>query len=214
MKSLTIDKYRVAKAALDEAVRVLASGGVVAFPTETSYGLAVDPTDSTGLKRLFALKGRSRTKSLPLIAADAAQVTRIARLNGAAARLARRAWPGPLTLILDAKKAPFDRLAKDGTVAVRVPGAAWARALAEAYGRPVTGTSANFTGEPPCYSGADVRRTFNGSDLAPDLLLDAGPIPERPASTIVRVDGDVIDVKREGAITLEQLTELLGRPTR
>lgn len=214
MKTLRVDKYRTQKAALAEAVGVLATGGVVAFPTETSYGLAIDPTNMTALRRLFVLKGRSRTKSLPLVAADIAQVKRIASLKGAAAKLGAYFWPGPLTIITSARKGPYARLAKDGTVAIRVPGATWARALAAAYGRPITATSANFTGETPCFSGTEVRRMFGngngGRNGSPDLLLDAGVLPERAASTIIKVKGSSIEIRREGPVTLADIQDVIG----
>jgi L-threonylcarbamoyladenylate synthase len=199
MRILKINRSRPSKAALAEAVRILRSGGVVAFPTETSYGLAADPTDAAAVARIYAIKSRDAGKPLPLIAASTPQVRRIAALNGRAAALARDHWPGPLTIVLPIRAALASAAGKD-TCAVRIPGSAAARALADAFGKAVTSTSANISGDEPLYSGAAVRRVFAARGESPDLLLDAGTLPRRAASTIVEVRHGTIVVLRAGAI--------------
>lgn len=197
--------HRVTKATLVEAVAILKVGGVVAFPTETAYGLAADPTDARAVKKIYAIKGRVRSKGLPLIAASFAQAQRIVRLPRALATLARQHWPGPLTVVAplaaSARKA-YRHAAEKGTVAVRVSASAWARALAHELGRPITATSANVSGAGECYSGAAVRKVFAGhiKTRTPDLLLDGGIIPKHPPSTIVTIRHGKMVVLRQGAV--------------
>lgn len=183
---------------LAEAAAVLRAGGVVAFPTETSYGLAVDPRCAAAVRKVFAIKGRPETKPLPLIAADSAAVRRSFIVPTALRPLAAR-WPAPLTLILPRR--PGQHLPallgrRDG--AVRVPDHAWARALAAACGGLITATSANLSGEPNLYSGAVVRRAFLDGAAQPDLLLDAGRLSIRRPSTIVAAANDKLKILRQG----------------
>lgn len=190
MRVLRVSRYAVSRDALDEAVAVLRSGGVVAFPTETSYGLAADPRQPKAVRRVFAVKNRPPEKRLPLIAGSFAQARQTARLVGAAARLARERWPGPLTLVLPGRSSSAE------TVAVRVPASAWARRLALAFGHPITSTSANLSGQPALYSGAAVRRTFINRRHRPDLVLDVGQLQPRPPSVIVAVRRGKMEVLR------------------
>lgn len=191
-------------ASLAEAAAVLRAGGVVAFPTETAYGLAADPRCASAVRRIFAIKGRPETKPLPLIAADAAAVRRVFIVPPALRSLAAR-WPAPLTLVLPRR--PGQRLPallgrRDG--AARVPTSALARALAAACGGLVTATSANLSGQPSLYSGAAVRRTFAGRAAQPDLVLDAGRLPPRLPSTIVAIRRNKLAVLRQGEYQLKQ----------
>jgi L-threonylcarbamoyladenylate synthase len=205
MRSIRIPRLRVTKTALAAAVDVLRAGGVVAFPTETAYGLAADPTNPKAVRAIYAIKGRARSKGLPLIAADAAQVRRIARMPSALARPAAKHWPGPLTVVvalLSRSRTSYRAAAQRGTVAIRVSGSAWARALARELGRPITATSANVSGAGECYRGADVRASFHERTHAPVLLLDAGRIPKRPPSTIVAAKGGRLTVLRQGSIRI------------
>ncbi len=150
-RQLTVDARHCQPADLTAAADWLRAGGIVAFPTDTFYGLAVDPTSTEAVAALFALKDRSRRAALPLIAASAAQVgAACGTLDPQSARLAAAFWPGPLSLILDAPAAIAGAVhGGHGTVAVRVPAHAVARALAEAFGGLVTATSGNRSGEPP-----------------------------------------------------------------
>lgn len=196
--------------ALDDAIRraaaVIAAGGVVAFPTDTYYGLAADPRSETALRRLFELKGRPQDRTVPLIAADTAQVTAIAHVSPLAATLAGAFWPGPLTLVLEARDGLAAAALHGGRVAVRVPDHAVARALALAVGHPVTATSANRSGAPPSGDPRRVERDVPGVDL----FLDAGAAPGGSASTIVDASGTAPRLLRAGAIEWPRVLESLG----
>ena len=198
MRTIRVNRYRIAKRALATAEAVLRSGGVVAFPTETAYGLAADPNSPSAVNRIMRVKGRPEDKRLPLVATSTEQARRFLVFPEKMAKISQKYWQGPLTLVLTVRRG--QRLDGWSEAAIRVPAAAWARALPEALGRPVTSTSANLSGQPPCYSGAAVRRAFRGRAVQPDLLLDAGRLPPRPPSAIIKVERGQIKVLRPGPI--------------
>ena len=157
----------VAVAAVREA---LARHGVIALPTETFYGLAVDPRDAAAVARVFALKGREAGKALLVVAASVAQVGELADLDASRAAALAGAWPAPLTVVLPVRR-PL--AAVGGTVAVRVPEHALLRSLLARVG-PLTATSANRSGAPPATTAGEVAAAL--ADEV-DLLLDGGPTP-------------------------------------
>ncbi len=163
------------------------------FPTETSYGLAADPSNTSAVRRVYAIKDRSRRKPLPFVASSRAVVEKMFVLRGSARTLAFRHWPGPLTLVL-----PFKKGKKTG--AVRVPSSVWARELARACGGIITATSANISGESAVYDPEGIQRSFANRKHVPDLFLDAGTLPKHRPSTIVRVKKSILVVLREGTI--------------
>jgi L-threonylcarbamoyladenylate synthase len=206
MRVLKINRTRVSKRALAEAAMVLAEGGVVAFPTETAYGLAADPTNPKAVARVFEIKGRPEKMPLPLVAATPHDIVVRFVFSPTELTLARKHWPGPFTMVLQPRRAAgLISMSSDGAAAVRLPKSAWARAVADAAGGLATSTSANISGEPALYSGRAVMATFKDRRLQPDLLLDAGPLPKRAPSTIVRVrkgkrGAPEIEVLRQGAV--------------
>lgn len=205
MRVVKINRRRTSIRVLAEAARAFRDGGVVAMPTETAYGLAADPADAAAVRRVFRIKGRPARKPLPFIAASTAAVRRTFILEGRALALARKHWPGPLTLVLPFRPgARLPAAAAETSGAVRVPRSAWARALAKAAGGLVTSTSANVSGEAPIYDARKVVASFRGRRHAPDLVLDAGKLPVRKPSTIVRVKKGKIEVLREGPIKVRE----------
>jgi L-threonylcarbamoyladenylate synthase len=191
---------------LGPAVSALERGGVVAFPTETFYGLAVDPRSAVAVRRVFELKGRAPDQPLPLIASGVDQIIdHVGTMTPLAARLASRGWPGPLTLIIPASP----RLCGDvhlstGRVAVRVPADAVARALARDAGHAITSTSANISGHPPPATPECVVASL-GNGI--DVLIDSGPTPAGLPSTIVDATGDAPVLVRAGAFPWERVLE-------
>lgn len=194
------------------AAAAIRAGGVVALPTDTLYGLAVDPFNADAVQRLFALKGRTAGQALPLMAGNIAQVTRqLGPLAPRAQRLADRFWPGPLTLLVTVPQrttspgAPASLAdavsAGTGRVGVRVPAHAVARALCEAVGSVLTATSANLSGQPPTDDPDAVAASLGGAIDMLDILLDAGTTPGGPPSTIVDVT-DVIGAAGPGGSDL------------
>ena len=186
------------------AVAALRDHGVVAYPTETFYGLGADPRSTAAVRKVFAVKGRPPDQPIPLIAADAEQIAdHVGTMTPLAQRLASRLWPGALTLIIPASP----RLCEDvhlstGKVAVRVPSHAVARALAAAAGHAITSTSANFSGKPPASMPDDIVAMF-GDTI--DVLIDAGATPAGLPSTIVDVTGQSPALVRAGVVPWDRV---------
>ncbi|MEK7665438.1 MAG: L-threonylcarbamoyladenylate synthase [Patescibacteria group bacterium] len=200
---------------IKSAVRVLKSGGVVVFPTETSYGIGCDATNAKAVRRVFEMKGRSNKKGTPLIVSSLAMARRYAVFSPTALALAKKHWPGPLTLVLPIGETKLVRLPlaksvlQDSTVALRVSSDPTARALARGLGRPIIATSANRSGEPPAFRILDLPRFGLSSDdggrhreTARIYILNAGTLPKRKPSTLARVIGDCVEVLRRGSIKI------------
>jgi len=205
MNRYVLDPCVPDEAIVEEAAAVLRHGGIVAYPTETVYGLAVDPRSDIAVRRLFALKQRDAASPIALIAADSTQAEEAGTFGPFERRLAEALWPGPLTIVVPASQRMSRHLsAGNCTLGVRVPGHAVARALARAFGGCITATSANLSGRPAASTGAEVARSLEGRI---DLLIDAGPVPGGPASTIVEVIDGVPTPHRVGAVAWERVLE-------
>ena len=193
------------------AAQTLAQGGVVAVPTDTLYGLAADALNPDGLERVYAAKGRPADMPLPVLVSGWQQSRQVAAVSAVdellARRLAETYWPGPLTMVLPAAPGLPNRLtAGRETVAVRMPDHPVPLALAAALGRPITGTSANRSGEPDITDADELRRTLASRV---DGIIVAGPKPAGAASTIVAVSGGVVSLLREGVLPYERVLETL-----
>lgn len=208
MRRVFVDRDAPQHDAIEEAATWIRDGGVVAIPTDTLYGLAVDPFSPSAVGRIFAIKGRSAERAVPLIAADVAQIrAHIGPLTPMAERLAARFWPGPLTLLLMAPPAlAADVTGRTGRVGVRVPNDGIARAICSEAERPITATSANISGSPATADPDEVERTLG--DVV-DVLLDTGRTPGGPPSTVVDVSGDVPQLIRAGAIAWDDIQRCL-----
>jgi L-threonylcarbamoyladenylate synthase len=189
-------------------IETLEKGGIIAYPTETFYGLGVKFDVEDSLKRLFEIKKRPEEKAIPLIIGNKGLLYILTTsVNSKAETLMNRFWPGPLTLIFSAKENLSDYItAGTHRVAVRIPGESFALHLARATGFPITATSANPSGMPPARDAETVIKYF---DDKIDLIVDGGHTPGRSPSTIVDVTGDEIKIIREGAIDREQLKYLM-----
>ncbi len=194
---------------VDAAVDILRGGGVVCIPTDTLYGLAAAALDERAVERLFEIKGRPRTQPLPLLLADAGDMARFAsEVPDIAWRLAEQFFPGALTLVLP-KAAGVSGVVSGGrqTVALRVPDHWVPRAIARGLGAPITGTSANRTGESGPTT-AEMVRTALGDEV--DLIVDGGPSPVGVASTVLDLSGDTPVITRQGAVHQREIEEVCG----
>jgi L-threonylcarbamoyladenylate synthase len=192
---------------IDTAVDVLRAGGVVAYATDTLYGLAVDPRLDGAVEKLFAAKGRPAGTAVPLIAATIEQAQEAGTFGPVEARLAAAFWPGPLSIVVRADVRLSRRLLGSGdTVAVRVPAHPVARRLAQAFGFCITSTSANPTGAPAPVSAAQVTASL-GERV--DLIVDSGAAPGGPPSTIVIIDETGPVLVRAGAIAWDRVLRSL-----
>src|SRR3989475_3566114 len=173
----TSQSHGVSESTLQEAGKVVRGGGVIAFPTETFYGLGVDPFNVQAVQRLYALKGRSPQTSPILVLIRSRRELRalVSEITPAAERLMQACWPGPLTLVFRAAEAvPSVLTAETGTIGVRLSAYPDVQRVLEVIGGPLTGTSANRTGQPPATTADEVERVF-GADV--DLIVNGGPTP-------------------------------------
>jgi len=192
----------------DEARMVLKRNGIIAVPTETFYGLAVNPFQEAALDRLFALKDRAPGKPVLVLVAGPDLLPQVVQeVPEVAFRLMARFWPGPLTIIFPSRPhLPRLLTGSTGTIGVRQPRHSLTCRLITALGHPITGTSANRTGRPPLVRAAEVAEEF-GDGV--DLILEAGPCPGGLPSTIVDVTDSPIRLVRAGAIASAELAEII-----
>jgi L-threonylcarbamoyladenylate synthase len=195
--------------AKDRAVALLRDGEVVAFPTETVYGLGADATNAKAVAKIFELKKRPRFDPLIVHIARKESVADLARSVPAQARLLMdRFWPGPLTVILEKTEIVPDIVTAGlQTVGIRMPGHPVARDLIERLGRPIAAPSANPFGYMSTTSAGDVARLF---DRGLPLILDGGPSSYGIESTIVSVRDGVVRLHRHGSVSVEELTSVVG----
>jgi L-threonylcarbamoyladenylate synthase len=210
---------KVSKNELKQALSVLRNQGVLVFPTETSYGIGCDARSDRAMRCLQKIKERAKGKTPPLLVSSFAMAERYGVFTPMLRKLAKKYWPGALTIVVKARMSPFSRgtdLAKlnrggyrlskevirdDGTIALRYTSHPIAQSLARRLGTPIVATSANKFGKPACYSIKEVENAF-AQGLVPDFILDSGKLKKKKPSTIVTdVNGEII-VLRKGELKL------------
>lgn len=205
---IRIDPSEDAEAALTRAAEVILSGGIVAVPTESFYGLAVNALDKAAIRRLLAVKQiREKHPILTLIPSREALPTYVLSIPPPAATLMQAFWPGGLTLVFHASAiVPSLLTAGTGKIGVRLSSHPIAAGVARRVGLPITGTSANVTGEPPCVQAVEVLASL-GERV--DLILDAGKTEGGKGSTVLDVTTDPPRLVREGMVGRERLTSFV-----
>jgi len=185
---------------IEQAIEILKRGGIVAFPTDTVYGLGANALDEGAVLRVYEAKGRPRHLALPLLLADISQIGAVARpVPEIAWRLAQRFLPGGLTLVLHKASSVSTVVSGGGEkIAVRVPNHPVPLALIEGLGAPITGTSANLTGSPSPDTAEEVHQQM-GDRV--DLVIDGGRCPGGMDSTVLDLTGETPRILREGAIS-------------
>jgi L-threonylcarbamoyladenylate synthase len=208
-RTLKIDPAAVDARALDDIASLLARDGVMAYPTETFYGLGAAAFSARAVSRVFKLKGRNPGKPLPLIASDLDMVGKIAGpLPPLFWTLAEEFWPGPLTLVLRGSPALPDFLTgAGGSIAVRIPPLPWLRKLAYDISQPLTATSANLSGEPENSTPEGVAAAFGGKI---ELIVDGGTTPGGAPSTLLDLTSPEPRILRQGAVPEARLRAALG----
>ena len=182
-----------------QASKVVLDGGVVGYPTDTVYGLGCDPESGSAVERLFRIKAREK-KPVPVLCESLARASELVEFGEVALKLARRYWPGQLTIVLPLKANLPNQLHQDtGWLGVRVPNHPRCLDLIRTVGGWITGTSANVSGMPSSRSAQEVALHL-GDRI--DLVLDGGSL-EGTESSVVKVDRDGVEVLRRGAISLE-----------
>lgn len=201
---LKINPQQPEDALIRKAALILQAGGVVAFPTETFYGLAVDATNGDAIERIFQIKGRAFSSPIALIAGSNNGVCGlITEIPAVAQKLIQAFWPGPLTLLFAASPRISPRLtAGTGRIGIRVSSHPIADSLANRLGGPITATSANLSGAPECLTAPEVLATL-GDRI--DLIIDGGPAPGGKGSTFLDITVDPPACLREGAIPFSRI---------
>jgi L-threonylcarbamoyladenylate synthase len=194
-------------ATYDEIVSLLDSGGVIAFPTDTAYGLGADPFNTAAIDRIFQIKGRAETKPILLVVSSLEMAESVTERDSMFHDLVRQFWPGPLTMILRAAQSvPLKLTAGTGNVGVRWPAVPFTMQLVKRFGRPLTATSANRSGLPAAVTADEVRAQL---DESVDALIDGGELPSRGGSTVLDLTAEPPVLLREGPIAFETLQEFL-----
>lgn len=187
------------------AADILTRGGVVLYPTDTLYGIAVDATNRSALEKLRDLKGRERKKPISIVVGDMAGIEAHAEVDSVARHFAKQYLPGALTLVLPGKPHLPEELMLNGTVGIRVPDDPFALALARAFGNPYTTTSANRSGLPTVAHPDGIVRQFGSLVPYIDLVIDAGERARAPGSTVMAFRNGEAVILREGVIPREKL---------
>ncbi len=194
---------------IERGVSILRQGGLVAFPTDTVYGLGACANLPQAVERVYKVKERPRNMPLPLLLADVSQITKVAKPVPPIAWLLIHSFlPGALTIVLPKSNSVLDIITAGGTtIAVRLPAHPIPVALAKGLGTPIVGTSANLSGRPSPLTADEVYSQL-GDKI--DLIIDGGRCPGGRESTIVDVTGETPVVLREGAISREELEQVCG----
>jgi len=188
---------------VEKGVKILKAGGIVAFPTDTVYGLGADAFNSKAVERIYEIKKRPRHLPLPLLIGDMSQISIVAApVPELALFLARRFWPGGLTLILPKTASLPTYLTDQSTIAVRIPDHPIPLALIQGLGKPIIGTSANISGKSSALTAGEVKQQLgNGVDL----IIDGGRCPAGGESTVVDVTGGEVVILRQGIIPEDEI---------
>ena len=192
---------------INQAIAILKEGGVVAFPTDTVYGVGVDPFQPEAVRKLYQIKGRPIDKPIPILVGSVSDVEHIAQnLPSTFSELAERFWPGGLTLIVEAKSLPIEITAGGDTVGVRMPDHPLALALLHRFGGAIATTSANKSDEPPATSAEEVQSELGA---LVDILLDGGRTVTQIASTVLDLSVSPPQILRPGSISMNQLAPFI-----
>jgi len=184
-----------------EVLDVLRSGGVIVYPTETSYGLGGDFYNNDVIDQVYAIKQKDRNIPLPIIVPDMLSATSLVDFLPDAKRLAITYWPGPLTLVLPLRHNklldyPFD------SIGLRVSSHPFVQDLTKLLSAPLIATSANISGKGGCYTPQQIRKSFNKLNVKPDLFINVGDLPKRKPSTVIKFNNHEPEIIRQGNIII------------
>ena len=195
---------------LSAAIAALKNSAVIVFPTETLYGLGADALNPVAVEKVYRLKGRDPANPIPVLVANRNMLDRlVADVPPLAARLIDQFWPGPLTLVLPARKGiPRPLLNSSGGVGVRISSQSIASELVKELGRPLTATSANLSGMPPAHTVEEAKKYFAAKI---EIFLDGGELTSKTGSTVAAVNGNKIKIIRAGEIARSELERVVGK---
>ncbi len=205
---IKIDLGQLERDKIGRIAEILRKGKIIAYPTETFYGLGANCYREEAIQRIYRLKKRDYAKPLSIVISDRSMMEELAiDVPPVFRALAREFWPGPLTVILKASsQLPRQLLSSEGSVGVRMPALSWLRALIEMAGFPITATSANLTGQKEISEPDEVIKTFGGKV---DLIADGGKTPGILPSTVIDLTSEKPQIVREGAVPVSKLRRFL-----
>ena len=193
---------RATKVTIQSAAQIVKKGRVIVYPTDTVYGLGCNPFNENAVKRLFKIKGE-RTKPLPILASNIKEIEKIAQTTETTIKLAKKFWPGPLTMVLPKKSSlPNTVTCNLGSVAVRVPNHQVALELIRLSGGLLVGTSANKSGKKPSRTALDAAEQI-GEEV--DVILDGGSTPIGASSTVIDLTEERPKILRQGPIEIDDI---------
>ena len=206
---LKVSTDKSEKSVLTSAAAIVARGGVIAYPTETFYGLGADATNEQAVKKIYKIKGRNFINPISIIIGRTENLYPLVEsVSSAAQKLIQAFWPGALTIIFKASDGVLPVLtAGTGKIGVRVSGSNAAQVIAQKLGHPLTATSANLSGKPECSQASEVIKQI-GNKI--DAIVDFGPTIGNKVSTIIDVTSDPPEILREGTITRQSIENILG----
>lgn len=209
------------KKIIAQSVQALKEGKTVVYPTDTSYGICCDLTNPKARARFYKIKERTPKQPVHIIVSSPEWSKKIARWNKSASLLAKQFWPGAISLVLPLKQKgrslpQYLKIisAGTGTVGLRLPDNKVALSLAHVFGKPIPATSANPSAHLSkgydSYSSKDVIAQFSKQKYKPDIIIDAGKLPKRKPSTMVKIDSDSWKILRQGPVTEKQIKKVLN----
>ncbi len=184
-----------------EAVKVLAAGGVIVYPTETAYGLGADYFSDVAVAKVYAIKQRAENKFLTAIVSDLAMAEKLVIFDDQARQLAAKYWPGALTMVLPCRFYGQKKYFPE-TLGLRISSNTFCQKLTRISQMPLVSTSANISGREALYSVDHIKEQFAHLDIQPDLLINAGNLPLTPPSTIIKIEAGAVEVLRQGKIII------------
>lgn len=209
-QTISVDPEHPEPDPIDKAAGVVLSGGIIAFPTDTTYGLGVNPFDDSAVSKVYKLKQRQPEKPLILLLSSPEQLENLTQeLSEEAKKMMEHFWPGPLTLILTASEELRSfSIGNTGKIGVRIPDSLIAQKLIDACRIPLTATSANISGQPSARSAQDAIDYF-GNKI--DVVLDGGPSRKELESTVIDLTTPHVNLLREGQISRDRIETVIGR---
>ncbi|MEK7579829.1 MAG: L-threonylcarbamoyladenylate synthase [Patescibacteria group bacterium] len=210
MKVIEVDLKNDFSKALDETFAVLKLGGVIVYPTDTLYGLGTNALEAGPVERIFKIKARAKDKPLPIIVKNLNWAKELAYIYEKEEKILKSVWPGPITVILPKKNiVPSAVTAGKSGVALRISKNHFVDKLLGRFGYPLTATSANISGEEPSMKISEIVEVFKNVHNKPDLIIDAGDLPQSEPSTVLDLTSDKPKILRVGPVKPETLRKIL-----
>jgi len=191
---------------IDELSDVLKQGNVIVYPTETCYGLGCDATNQEAVNKLFEIKKRRKDKAVLVLVSDLEMAEKYVELSSLVLKMVKKYWPGPLTIVAPSSgkgKLASGVIGSDNSVAVRMTDNQFASQLGAELGKPLVSTSANIADQESPYDIESVLSMYKDANNKPDIVIDAGVLPRRKPSTIVKVIGEDFEILRQGGLLLD-----------